>query len=282
MRETLEEALDKHIFPDEGGYTNHPSDPGGPTNWGITIGDARTYWNPNATAADVRRMPKEVAYDIYRKRYAEVLQYDRLPAGVDYAILDYGINSGVSRAAKVLQRILKVEADGKIGLVTLQAATKANRRWLINSIYDERTAFLKLLKTFPIFGAGWMRRVTKGRQYALELATRYPSIPSLPTPAPEVTPVPNDPQPENSGKAIPEPTEIKPVSKSKTIWGGILTWLGGMGGALAGAFQYIATPWGFAALVFIVLVASIGLYLVVKGRLDVQKVVDQLGQGDET
>lgn len=278
MYQTLEESLDKHIFPDEGGYTNHPADPGGPTNWGITIGDARTYWRPNATADDVRRMPKQVAYDIYRKRYADVLQYDQLPAGVDYAILDYGINSGVSRAAKVLQQILKIGVDGKIGLVTLQATAKADRIWLINAIYNERTSFLKSLKTFGVFGAGWMSRVTRGRKFALELAARYPIEPQPQVPIPEAAPALPDPEPEKSGKALPEPTEVKPIPKSKTVWGGILAWLGGIGGSLVGMFQYIATPWGFAALVFLVLVISIGTYLVIKGRIDVQKVVEKLSE----
>ena len=107
VKQTYEAAITR-VFADEGGYTNDAADPGGPTNWGITIFDARMYWKPGATAADVRAMPKSVAEQIYRDKYAAVVQYDLLPAGVDYAVLDYGINSGVGRAAKVLQRLVGV------------------------------------------------------------------------------------------------------------------------------------------------------------------------------
>jgi hypothetical protein len=103
MHWTYEPAMEQGVFPHEGGYTNDPRDPGGPTNWGITIYDARKYWKPTATAADVKAMPKSVAEAIYWPHYAVPLCYDDLPAGADYAALDYGINSGVSRGAKVMQ-----------------------------------------------------------------------------------------------------------------------------------------------------------------------------------
>lgn len=71
-------------------------------------------------------------------------------------------------------------------------------------------------------------------------------------------------------------SEVKPVIKSKTIWGGLVSFLGGIGASIFGAFQYIATPWGFAALVFLVAVITIGTILVIKGRLDVNKVIRRL------
>ena len=75
----------------EGGYSNHPADPGGPTNWGITIIDARKHWKANATAADVKAMPKSVAIDIYRKKYWAVMNCDARPAGVDFVDFDLGV-----------------------------------------------------------------------------------------------------------------------------------------------------------------------------------------------
>src|SRR5215813_11083100 len=107
---SYDEALAR-LLVHEGGYTNHPSDPGGPTNWGITLEDARRYWKRDATAADVRAMPVAVAKDIYQSRYWAPLHGDDLPAGVDYAVFDYGVNSGISRAAKVLQRLLVQSAS---------------------------------------------------------------------------------------------------------------------------------------------------------------------------
>ena len=84
----------------EGGYSNHPSDPGGPTNFGITIFDYRKYVNPGATAADVRAMTVEEAKRIYRARYWDAQRCDELPAGLDYAVFDDGINSGIGRSAE--------------------------------------------------------------------------------------------------------------------------------------------------------------------------------------
>ena len=90
----------------EGGYSNHPNDPGGPTNFGITIFDYRKYVKPGATAADVRAMTVEEAKRIYRTRYWDAQRCDELPAGLDYAVFDYGVNSGIGRSAKVLRRLL--------------------------------------------------------------------------------------------------------------------------------------------------------------------------------
>lgn len=168
MRNTYEQAINQ-VFEDEGGYTNDAADPGGPTNWGITIHDARTYWKHDATAEDVRDMPKAVAEDIYRQHYATPLQYDALPAGVDYSVLDYGINSGINRSARVLQSILAVSQDGKIGPTTLRAVASADPSRIINAIYDERLSFLKSLHTWKEFGHGWTARCTHGRIFALSL-----------------------------------------------------------------------------------------------------------------
>lgn len=155
MKQTYNEAITR-VFEDEGGYTNDPRDPGGPTNWGITIGDAKAYWKKDATATDVRNMPKSVAEDIYKTKYAAPLNYDNLPPGVDYAVLDYGINSGNSRSARVLK---KVQTNDPIAT--------------INAIYDERLAFLQSLSTWPVFGRGWGSRCARGRTLALSLYSRY-------------------------------------------------------------------------------------------------------------
>src|SRR6266446_2473119 len=119
MKETYDRAI-QQVFADEGGYSNDAGDPGGPTNWGITIHDARHYWKSDATTDDVKHMPKSVASEIYVKHYATPLHYNDLPAGVDYAVLDYGINSGISRAARVLQKIVHANVDGVIGNETIK------------------------------------------------------------------------------------------------------------------------------------------------------------------
>jgi lysozyme family protein len=84
------------VLEHEGGYSNHPDDPGGPTNFGITIADYRRYRKSDATAADVRVMRLDEAKAIYRAAYWDVMHCDSLPAGPDYAVFDYGVNSGVA------------------------------------------------------------------------------------------------------------------------------------------------------------------------------------------
>jgi lysozyme family protein len=172
VRATYQEAIAR-VFADEGGYSNHPSDPGGPTNWGITIADARRYWKRDATAADVRAMPKSVAAEIYRTRYAAAVGYDELPAGLDYAVLDYAIHSGVNRAGKVLRRWLDLpDTSARVTGAVLAAARRRDVREGVACICDERLAFLKRLKTWPVFGAGWERRVAGVKEAALAIAAR--------------------------------------------------------------------------------------------------------------
>lgn len=159
----------RDLLVSEGGYTNHPADPGGPTNWGITIHDVRAYVKADATAADVRALMKDQAKDIYKRKYWDKVQGDRLPAGVDYCVFDYAVNSGVGRAPKVLQRIVGVEPDGVIGEATLAAVAKKDPAFIINCIMDERFIFLRHLKTWPVFGKGWGSRCVRVRRESLAM-----------------------------------------------------------------------------------------------------------------
>ncbi|MGA7489980.1 MAG: glycosyl hydrolase 108 family protein, partial [Xanthobacteraceae bacterium] len=152
---SYDEAL-RRLLVHEGGYSNHPSDPGGPTNWGITIHDYRKYVNPNATAADVRSMPLEAAKKIYRSKYWNAMRCDELAAGVDYAVFDYGVNSGIGRAGKVLRQLVGLGASARG--VTDEVIAAVNRRepkGLVDAICDERLEFLQRLRTWPVFGNGW-------------------------------------------------------------------------------------------------------------------------------
>src|SRR4029079_11100914 len=149
---TYDEAL-RRLLVHEGGYSNHPSDPGGPTNFGITLADYRRYIKPDATAADLRTMSVDQAKAIYRKRYWDAQRCDELPAGVDYSIFDYGVNSGVGRSGKVLRRVVGLSNNTHV--VTdevLHAIAKRDPKTLVAAINDERLAFLKRLKTWPVFG----------------------------------------------------------------------------------------------------------------------------------
>lgn len=169
---TYQEAITK-VFLDEGGYTNDPRDPGGATNWGITIFDARAYWMPNATPADVRAMPKHVAEQIYRTKYAAPVRYDQLPAGFDYSVLDLGINSGIGRAIPYAASVLGAKAGTKIDALIPLAALYPDKKKLIQIYWAKRLAFLKSLKTWSVFGGGWGRRVASGEALAVKLYLKY-------------------------------------------------------------------------------------------------------------
>jgi lysozyme family protein len=156
------------VFADEGGYTNDPVDPGGATNYGITIIDARKYWRPNATPDDVRNMPKAVASNIYRQHYANPMRYDDLPAGFDYSVLDAAINSGVGRAPVWAGRALGVPAKF-ISDVVAPANAAPDKVAVIQKYWAVRLAFLQSLKTFWRFGKGWTRRCTQGEAAAVRM-----------------------------------------------------------------------------------------------------------------
>src|SRR2546423_12397020 len=151
---TYDEAL-RRLLVHEGGYVNHPSDPGGPTNFGITLADYRRYVKADATAADVRAMKVEEATPIYRAKYWYAMCGDELPAGVDYCVFDYAVNSGTGRAPKVLQRVLGVPVTGRADEATLAAARQRDPHALIEALCDERMRFLQGLKTWQVFGTGW-------------------------------------------------------------------------------------------------------------------------------
>jgi len=176
MQATYDEAL-RLLLAHEGGYCNDAADPGGPTNFGITIADYRQYVKADATAEDVRAMTVDEAERIYRARYWDALVCDALPAGVDYAVFDYGVNSGIGRASRVLRRMLKLPEDtATVTDAVIAAARAADARALIGTICDERLAFLQSLKTWNVFGKGWSRRVADVRGAALNMATAPPAV----------------------------------------------------------------------------------------------------------
>ena len=184
MQSTYDDSL-RRLLVHEGGYTDHPSDPGGPTNFGITIYDYRKYVKPNATAADVRAMKLEDAKAIYRAKYWDVQRCDELPGGLDYSVFDYGVNSGIGRSGKVLRRLLGLsDATHVVTDEVLRAIAKRDAKELIAAVNDERLSFLKRLKTWPVFGAGWGRRVAEVRAAALRMAAQQATSAPVSMPAP--------------------------------------------------------------------------------------------------
>jgi len=199
---SFDEAL-KRVLVHEGGYTNHPKDPGGATNKGVTQAVYHGYRDrmklPRQSVRYIR--DTEVA-DIYRRQYWDAIRGDDLPAGLDYCTFDAAVNSGVGQAAKWLQRTVGVPADGQIGEATLEAARKANPATAINGSCDKRLAMLKGLSTWGTFGKGWSRRVADVRAVSLDMAARLPLPPVASEPA------------SGSGKGRPEDRSLSDIAKS--------------------------------------------------------------------
>lgn len=156
------------VLKHEGGYVNHPKDPGGATNFGVTQAVYDAY-RPHAKQSVKFITGSEVAA-IYRKQYWDKIKGDELPAGVDYAVFDFAVNSGVSRSAKYLQRLVGVGDDGQIGPATLSAVRAKNAATLATDLCHKRLLFLQGLKTFATFGKGWTRRVNEVRTIAQQMA----------------------------------------------------------------------------------------------------------------
>ena len=154
------------VLEHEGGYVNHPNDPGGETKYGIS---KRAY--PNL---DIKNLTEKQAVGIYMRDYWERLKAGKIPAGLDLCVMDTAVNSGVSRAVKWLQQLVGSVPDGVIGPKTLAAVQEQyeqDPKELINAYMDHRLGFLQSLKTWDTFGKGWSRRVEKTREYALKQVT---------------------------------------------------------------------------------------------------------------
>ena len=163
MESNFQRALPR-VLKHEGGYVDHPKDPGGATNKGVTIATFRRYVKANGTKADLRAITNEQVATVYYKHYWAAVHANELPTGVDYAVFDFAVNSGPSRAAKFLQRVVGAAQDGRIGPATLAAVKKDDPIAVIAKLCDARLSWLKTLKTWSTFGKGWERRVLDVRQ----------------------------------------------------------------------------------------------------------------------
>ena len=169
MRNNFAEAL-QAVLKHEGGFSNHPNDPGGMTNLGCT----KAVWEEHCGhPVDEKAMraltPADVA-PLYKRKYWDKIKGDELPSGVDYVVFDAAINSGAGRAAKWLQACVGVEVDGGIGPKTLAAVNSFKPENLIEDYSKRRLSFMMDLPTWGTFGKGWSRRVAEVQAFGLDMA----------------------------------------------------------------------------------------------------------------
>jgi len=175
------------VLQHEGGYVDHPRDPGGATNRGITLETLSRWRGRPVSKAEVKALSLEEAGAIYRANYWNVVKGDDLPAGVDYAVFDFAVNSGPQRAAKHLQAIVETKADGVIGPKTLAAVCAKDPAEIIRRLTRSRLDFLSRLPTWRTFGKGWRKRVVGVEREALAMVTGRPAPAPIPPP-PDIAP----------------------------------------------------------------------------------------------
>ena len=168
MRQNFEECMAR-LLEHEGGYVWHAQDPGGETNFGVTRAVYEQYVGRQVMDGEMESLTHDDVYPIYKENYWDAVRGDDLPSGVDWSCFDWGVNSGTSRAAKALQRIVGVEADGGIGPMTLQAVAEVDPEEIIKQMHYVRDKFYRSLDTFEVFGKGWVRRNDETKEQALNL-----------------------------------------------------------------------------------------------------------------
>lgn len=143
----------------EGGFVNHPSDPGGMTNLGVTKATWENWVGRESDEAEMRGLTPEKVEPLYKKKYWDAVRADELPVGLDYLMFDFGVNAGPGRAIKVMQSAVGVTPDGGFGPLTLAAVQAIDPVELIEKFSQAKEDFYRSLGTFATFGKGWLNRV---------------------------------------------------------------------------------------------------------------------------
>jgi lysozyme family protein len=165
MKENYNEAL-KAILKHEGGYVNHPRDPGGMTNLGVTKKVWEEWVKHPVDEKAMRALTPELVSPMYKKKYWDAVKGDELPDGLDYLMFDFAINAGPGRAIKTMQKAIGTTPDGAIGPKTMQSLKEMNPTQLIEKFSVEKESFYRSLPTFQTFGKGWLRRVAEAKDHA--------------------------------------------------------------------------------------------------------------------
>jgi lysozyme family protein len=143
----------------EGGFSNHPSDPGGMTNLGVTKATWENWVGRESDEAEMRGLTPEKVEPLYKKKYWDAVRGDELPMGLDYLMFDFAVNAGAGRAIKTLQTAVGVTPDGGFGPMTMAAVQAVDPVDLIERFSQAKEDFYRSLTTFATFGKGWLNRV---------------------------------------------------------------------------------------------------------------------------
>ena len=154
-----------HVLASEGGYANHPGDPGGETRYGITKRTARAH----GYLGSMRTLPMATAARIYKISYWDACQCGQLPPWLRLAVFDAAVHSGPAQSVRWLQQSLGVTVTGRIGPETIAAAAgKTDCQAVIDALLDLRLAYLQRLKNWKTFKKGWTNRIEKVRSLSCQ------------------------------------------------------------------------------------------------------------------
>jgi len=172
MQKNYEKSLEL-ILVHEGGFVNHPEDPGGITNMGVTKSVYEAWVEKEVTEEDMRNLTEDNVAPIYKKNYWDRCKCDDLASGLDLCVFDFGVNAGTGRSARFLQALVGTVADGAIGPNTIRKVNEyVGQEGLESTIKDfqkHRQEYYEGLKHFETFGKGWTRRVDETTHEALEM-----------------------------------------------------------------------------------------------------------------
>ena len=175
MKGNFDECL-KIVLKHEGGYVNHPKDPGGRTMLGVTQRVYEEWVGHPVTEKIMRGLTVDHVRALYKKKYWDVVRGDDLPQGVDLCVFDFAVNAGPNRAVRYLQRMVGANEDGIIGPKTLsllsQYVRAKGRDYGVMEYQDRRRDYYRRLRTFPTFGKGWMSRVRDVERIGVAMAKR--------------------------------------------------------------------------------------------------------------
>ena len=162
-------ACFSHILDVEGGFFDHPRDPGGATNMGITKKTYERWLGRACTVDELKQIPVPIVEQIYRDFYWSKVRGDILPDGVDLILFDLGVHAGYPRSIRMAQRVVGTKPDGILGPITLAAIREKDLLDFINQFSERKMAFYRRLSTWDVFGRGFTNRSKKTQIAALNL-----------------------------------------------------------------------------------------------------------------
>lgn len=176
MKENFNKCL-ALTLKEEGGFQNDPRDSGnhlpdgraGCTNLGVTQAAWEAFVGHPVSMADMKALTPEKVTPFYKQKYWNPVYADVLPSGVDYLLFDFGVNAGVGTSVKLFQQAIGCVPDGVIGPNTIAVIKAADPKSLVEKFSDKKIAYYRGLKLFPVYGAGWLRRVQDVKSVALTM-----------------------------------------------------------------------------------------------------------------